>query len=360
MAPSDAARSNLYKGTEFLQYRHVELLLEGEPKFENLRARFKIEFAKGSKNVRNDDFDLYLRPLHDSRYRHMCAHSLLMIHALRHGLVVGSSIQEVLEQTANTVDGRVVWTFPGRPILCAFTIGVSLSSRWASCQISTHAIRLGAAQDIAHLAQAEALGFTTNEVRQSLGHTNNAFQQGITEAYAGSSSIMIGHNFSQQSALGFNKKAVTEDEIRDWQYRNEKPDEDRNCQKTKKRARYNIQRERHELFIKTSKPDTRKRNNASKSEATPLSQKSASEVNVISSFVASYQERQIGTETAGGRSNISPDAGNPSNFAVSAIDPSLLDPDGLSRVGVFLVIFFRQFVYEAGSCPRAYKGASTL
>ncbi|KAK9315813.1 hypothetical protein V1524DRAFT_414929 [Lipomyces starkeyi] len=212
-------------------------ILEGEPKFENLRAHFKIEFSKGSKNVRNGDLDLYLRPLDDSRYRHMCTVSLLMIYALRHGLVVGSSIQEVVEHTANTVDGRVVWTFPHRPVLCAFTSGVRKCDldKPAGAQqllqsvkqmrvvsniltrVYTHAIRLGAAQDVAHLPH-------------SLGHTNNAFQKGITEAYAGSHTREFyndrakrefvhhwGAQFSEQSALGFIKKAVTEDEIRDWQ-----------------------------------------------------------------------------------------------------------------------------------------------
>ncbi|KAK9316758.1 hypothetical protein V1524DRAFT_425467 [Lipomyces starkeyi] len=102
----------------------------------------------------------------------MCTVSLLMIHALRHGLVVGSNIQEVLEHAANTADGRVVWTFPDRPILCAFTrTGVKMCDLDEPARtqqllesvkqmgvvsniltrVYTHAIRLGAAQDIAHL-----------------------------------------------------------------------------------------------------------------------------------------------------------------------------------------------------------------
>ncbi|KAK9486019.1 hypothetical protein V1527DRAFT_88298 [Lipomyces starkeyi] len=77
------------------------------------RAQIKIEFAKGSKNVRNEELEfptfgrssipthVYSLPPHD--------------HALRHALVVGSSIREVLEHASNAADGRVVWTFPDRP-----------------------------------------------------------------------------------------------------------------------------------------------------------------------------------------------------------------------------------------------------
>ncbi|KAK9372787.1 uncharacterized protein V1513DRAFT_466306 [Lipomyces chichibuensis] len=339
----DAARSQYYEGMEFLQYRHVELLLEGEPKFENLRAQIKIEFAKGSKNVRNKELEFYLRPLGDPRYRHMCTVSLLMIHALRHGLVVGSTIQEVLEHASNAADGRVVWTFPDRPVLCAFTNGVRkcdldkpadtgqlrLSVKQMEIvsniltRVYTRATRLGAAQDVSHLPQAEGLGFTTNEVRQSLGHHNKAFQRGITEGYAGSPMREFyndrakrefvhpwGAKFSEQSALELIKSPVTEEEIRDWQDRNEPLEGDRNSRSARRRAQYNVRRERQEEFIKTATPETTKRSRSSKTEATPLSQKSTSEVNVIASFVGSHQERQSST-------------------TVSAIDPRLLDGDVL-------------------------------
>ncbi|KAK9245323.1 hypothetical protein V1506DRAFT_521936 [Lipomyces tetrasporus] len=365
----DAARSQFYEGTEFMQYRHVELQLEGEPKLENLRARFTIEFSKGSKDKKNDDFDLYLRPLDDSRYPHMCIVSLLLIHALRHGLVVGSSILDVLEHAANTADGRVIWTFPDRPVLCAITsTGVrrcdldrpartsqlldSVKQMGLVSNILTrvyvHATRLGAAQDVAHLPQAEGLGFATNEVRQSLGHHNSAFQRGITEAYAGSPTREFyndrakrefvhrwGAQFSEQSALEFVKKPITEEEIRGWQDRNEPLEEDRNSKKARKRAQNNIRQERHEEFIKTAKPDARTTSNASNAAAAiPLSQKSASEVNVISSFVTSYQERQVREETRSTGSSMCPDFDNQSAIAVSAIDPRLVDSDVLNEAGI--------------------------
>ncbi|KAK9360140.1 hypothetical protein V1504DRAFT_484206, partial [Lipomyces starkeyi] len=84
------------------------------------------------------------------------------------------------------------------------------------------------------LAGLTSLGFTTNEVRQSLGHHNKAFQRGINEGYAGSPMREFyndrakrefvhpwGAKFSEQSALELIKSPVTEEEIRDWQDRNE-------------------------------------------------------------------------------------------------------------------------------------------
>ncbi|KAK9358485.1 hypothetical protein V1504DRAFT_442101 [Lipomyces starkeyi] len=304
--------------------QHVELLLEGEPKFENLRAQIKIEFAKGSKNVRNEELEFYLRRLGDPRYRHMCTVSLLMIHALRHGLVVGSTIQEVLEHASNAADGRVVWTFPDRPVLCAFTkTGVKrceLDKPAATQQLRLSVKQMGIVsniltRDVAHLPQAEGLGFTTNEVRQSLAKREFVHPWGA--------------KFNEQSALELIKSPVTEEEIRDWQDHNEPLEGDRNSPSARRRAQNNFRRERQEEFIKTTTPETTKRSRSSKTEATPLSQKSASEVNVIASFVGSHQERQVGNETTWAGSSISPDSGNQSNTTVSAIDPRLLDGDVL-------------------------------
>lgn len=60
----DVVRSNIYKGAEYMQYRHVDLYLEGnEPVFEALRAVVTIEYAKGHKNTHGAERKVYLRPL---------------------------------------------------------------------------------------------------------------------------------------------------------------------------------------------------------------------------------------------------------------------------------------------------------
>lgn len=90
----DVARSQLYTGIEYMRYEHVDLIVEGNvPKWENLRAQICIEYEKGKKDVRNDRQECYLRPLSDPDEHHMCPITLLLIHALRHGLVRGFTLQ---------------------------------------------------------------------------------------------------------------------------------------------------------------------------------------------------------------------------------------------------------------------------
>ncbi|KAK9485257.1 hypothetical protein V1527DRAFT_483199 [Lipomyces starkeyi] len=282
------------------EMNYVGLLLEGERICE-LTSRLS---SPGEKR----------RPLDDPRYRHMYTVSLLMIHALRHGLVV----QEVL---AHAVDGRVVWTFPDRLVLCTFTRGVNGGRvKYILTRVYTHGTRLGAAQDVAYLPQ-ESLGSTTNVVRQSLRHTNKAFQDGITDAYAASPTQEFyndrakrefvhrwGAQFSNQSAIEFIKKPVIEEEIRDWQDRNEKPDEDPNCQKAKRGARYNIQRS---VMSSSSRPQCQTQGRGTiQTSRKPL---------------RCPRSLQVGKEATGSGSNISPDAGNPSTSAVMDVDTNEAD-----------------------------------
>ncbi|KAK9359566.1 hypothetical protein V1504DRAFT_457655 [Lipomyces starkeyi] len=51
----------------------------------------------------------------------MCPIALLLIHALRHGLVLGSTVEQVLEYAANASDAKVVWLFPDRPLFASFS-----------------------------------------------------------------------------------------------------------------------------------------------------------------------------------------------------------------------------------------------
>jgi len=47
---ADVAHSRLYTTAEHMQYKHIEMVLEGhEPKFENVKARIVEEFRKGIK-----------------------------------------------------------------------------------------------------------------------------------------------------------------------------------------------------------------------------------------------------------------------------------------------------------------------
>jgi hypothetical protein len=104
-----------------MQYKHIEMVLEGnELKFENLKARIVVEFGKGNKDLLNTENEIFLHPLSDPRQRHMCPLTWLLVHALRHGLVRGSTIQEVLQHAIDAADSNVIWLYPDRPVLAAF------------------------------------------------------------------------------------------------------------------------------------------------------------------------------------------------------------------------------------------------
>jgi hypothetical protein len=71
----DAARSRGYSGIEYLQYRHVELVLEGDANIYNIHARITLEYPKGSKDVRHENLVCHLRPLEDDQLAYMCPNS---------------------------------------------------------------------------------------------------------------------------------------------------------------------------------------------------------------------------------------------------------------------------------------------
>jgi hypothetical protein len=199
-------RSRGYHGTEYLQYQHIELTLDAgmEPTFENLRAIITLDYTKGRKLTRNKSIVRYLRPLDDVQFIHVCPIALLLIHALRHGLVYGTTIEEVLNHTAAQTDLRVKWTRPELPVLPAFSadgirceldhvapvqqlndtvrdMGVvaGLLSR-----VHAHALRLGAIRDYAHIVKTTS-NPSMDEVRAFAGHSHAGMTKGVTEQYAG-------------------------------------------------------------------------------------------------------------------------------------------------------------------------------
>lgn len=109
MRNGDVTQSTDYTGVEYMQYRHFELRIvgDGEPRFENLRALITVEFAKDAKTVRNEYFEFPSRPLDDPKHQHMCPTALILIHALRHGLLAALSLQEILDNAAAAPDSRV-------------------------------------------------------------------------------------------------------------------------------------------------------------------------------------------------------------------------------------------------------------
>ncbi|KAK3718658.1 hypothetical protein LTR37_004875 [Vermiconidia calcicola] len=215
----DVVRSQHYKGTEYMQYRHVELWLadlDGDqlPTLANVRASFTIEYEKGHKDRMNEEHVKYLQPLLDPDCHHVCPIALLLTHTLRHGLVEGGvTLQEVLSHAARRADRQIVWTHPDRPIIPSFDKGgwkLELDTPANPGQLLStikqmglvagildrvyvHALRNGAARDEAHVPGAFGTthAFASDDVRKSLGHSMTSGNKGLTDRYVGESSADV-------------------------------------------------------------------------------------------------------------------------------------------------------------------------
>ena len=206
----DVVLTRGYKGSQYLQYRHIRLSLEdGPPTVDNLVAQFTLEFTKGCKESPGDDVVRFIAAVKDRECFHLSPLHWLLVHTLRHDLVEGgSSIQQVLDYTAAQSDRCIRWKYPDRPVLVAFhsNTGFCQLDKAADCQqvnstikemgilggvlnrVYAHGLRHGSAREVAHLPKASyGEGLTDGQVRESLGHSNKALTSGVTEAYVGGS-----------------------------------------------------------------------------------------------------------------------------------------------------------------------------
>jgi predicted transcriptional regulator len=219
----DVARSSLYKGQEYLQYRHIALYIDkahsGRPTLADLRATITLEFQKGHKTANNEETDKYLSPL-GHQQSHMCPIAWILVHALRHSLVAGTTLQDVLDHASARSDHQVKWLYPSRPVLAAIALTpsrhVDLEKPADAKQLLNnvkemgvvsgmldraymHAIRLGSARDVAQLPQDATTGYNTDHVRQSLGHTVKSTNKGVTDVYIGGSHVETYNQRAQHS-----------------------------------------------------------------------------------------------------------------------------------------------------------------
>ena len=248
----DVARSKLYTGTEFIKWKHIHLHLEGSPRWENHAARVTIEFTKGHKNVPKDGHEVFLKPL-SAKHVEVCPLALIIVHALRHGLVAGSSVQDVLDLAYARADQVVQWTFPERPVLPSFgspsdrhqmiclldkpatgdqILGsIKFMGLMASvlAPVTVMGLRRGHARDSAHVQQKSGQGHVNNHTRQSLGHNMGSFNRGTTQMYIGDPTQLMfndivdnewidkyGPKLGSKSAKEYVNAPVTSLEIEEW------------------------------------------------------------------------------------------------------------------------------------------------
>ncbi len=279
----DVALSRGYT-SECMRYEDICLRLpRGSTKFEDIQACITIKYEKGKKLERNNNREVYLKPISDFC---CCPITLLMIHALRHGLVEGITIEEVLTAASISRDGTIHWRHPFYPVVPAFrhsgSTGVIIHKVSDAKQLDEstkamglvaniltkvrfHATRNGYAKDIAHLpGSGQGQGQVTNDVRQAVGHSFTSYSKGLTEAYAGAPDAQyfnavaerqyqqpFGPKFAdteQVSAYAEVRRPVTEEEY-ELDCRQNEPGADWKSRTFRKRARERIRNARHHDFL---------------------------------------------------------------------------------------------------------------
>jgi len=283
----DITRSQLYKALEYTKYRDMVITLGEGDSLLDLQAVLTLTHVKEYKDKVNMDRVLYFSTMRNPKYLHMCPILMLLTHALRHGLVRGSSIEEVLQHTVNSRSRTVEWLFPERPVLAAFQRGtgvqikldhpapinqlldttksMGLISNLLVPRVTTHNFRHGAAKDLQHIS-AVPLGMGQH-VRQALGHSRQTEMRGATDYYAGDIEIDLlsvraekefisraGPKFSTESALGVVNAPISVEELQKYFDEHEPGKAIVLDENAKARARRAIRRVRLESFCSTALP----------------------------------------------------------------------------------------------------------
>jgi hypothetical protein len=308
----DIGRSALYTALEYLSWRDIRILVdESAPNnhdddlflpssasehrneresvglvISGFTARFELRFRKAEKTERNVDGVIHLSTLNSSHHQQICPITLLLVHAMRHELVRGKSLEEVATIAQQSPSKEVQWLKPDAPVLTAINISpkcsLDLSHPASTRQLNdtlkrmglvagllsrvyTHAIRAGAARDIAHLTTKQTSGKTLGlgTARNALGHTHNALSNGVTELYTGEETLAYfnaraareytdrwGPKFTDESLHDFVTAPVTKEEISLWQAEHEPTlnPEDASKSSAVRRARRHIRTAREEYM----------------------------------------------------------------------------------------------------------------
>ena len=113
----DISRSEDYHGDEYLKWKNIELTLRSSgTDLTGIEAIFTLPYTKAKKKIGNADRVVNIKALTRPGTFHLCPMHLLLIHALRHGLVYGSTIQEVMAHTHTHPTRQVQWRHPERAV----------------------------------------------------------------------------------------------------------------------------------------------------------------------------------------------------------------------------------------------------
>ncbi|PSK56447.1 Asparagine-rich zinc finger protein AZF1 [Elsinoe australis] len=206
----NAALSNTYRN-EYLRLEHVRIYFADDAKdftISDLCADVQLAYIKNHKSDISTPSVKYHAALSND-CAHVCFIRVLLIHALRQGLVNATTLDMVLQQAAARNDRSVVWLFPSYPLVCGIksktafvdltrpasaifinqTIKMMGEAAGILSDVYAHALRMGYARDVAHLPNT-LVGTVTTAVRESLNHNLN-HAAGLGSKYAGGSSDNI-------------------------------------------------------------------------------------------------------------------------------------------------------------------------
>ena len=203
----------------YMRWEHIEMIVDDtetndvESCLSNLRVHIKVEYRKGEKDQKNKHTTYILKSLNNPDFYHVDPCLLLLINALRRGQTQASTVSEVLLKALQEPDRRIVWKNPQQPViprrfkskthLILDTPATTLQPLWIIKamgvnaglvgRVYMHALRDGHARDFNHVDKEElnAVGFTTDQTRQVLGHTHNAANRGVTDDYSGEHTMAV-------------------------------------------------------------------------------------------------------------------------------------------------------------------------
>ena len=146
-----------------------------------------------------------LKALSDPNHNNYCPIKLILALALRVGNVAGASIEDVLIRARQRRDKSILWLKADQPLIPALHRHGALlnldvpAGKWTLARIlakagkmsgilghiTGHDLRRGSAFDGAQ-AKERPTGYANPELARSLGHSQQAFNTGVTDLYVGS------------------------------------------------------------------------------------------------------------------------------------------------------------------------------
>ncbi|KAK7924686.1 hypothetical protein PG985_006740 [Apiospora marii] len=169
----DIARTTLYKGTECLCYKYLELKFKPGSRqagdlddVQKLTLKATLEYTKGNKHrVNEDPLVVFIDPMDDVKHNAVCVIKMLLVVALRLGRVKYDTIEQVLAHASERHDGVIQWTDPEAPVLSTMSGG-------------------GALRDVANF-ETPLRGAADPTTAVVAHHGPHAFRNGVTQDYVG-------------------------------------------------------------------------------------------------------------------------------------------------------------------------------